>query len=98
MSSAFSTFLHLLGFSLGMYLLARYRLWKASRASIPMEWNPKTQQYEADLTLKKWERRAKIAMVAFALATGVVGYLFITTMPDPNGPPQFNPVPISIRQ
>lgn len=65
MPSYLSTFLQLLGFSFGMYLLARYRLWKASRASIPMEWNPRTQRYEADLRLKRWEKRAKIGILSW---------------------------------
>lgn len=74
----FSTFLQLLGFSFGMFLLARYRLWKARRQSIPMELNPKTGRYEADLTLKKWEKRAKIALwvwIAALFAFGIPLFL-----------------------
>ena len=77
-----STFLQLLGFSFGMFLLARYRLWKASRATIPMEWNPKMERYEADLTLKKWERRAKIALWVFIAFSAIVGSAFLLTF-DP---------------
>ncbi|AJR22530.1 MULTISPECIES: hypothetical protein [unclassified Sphingobium] len=73
-----SIFLHAFSFSFGMFLIARYRLWKAGRSSIPMEYNPKTGMYEADLTLRKWERRAKIALwvfIASAFAVGVPLFL-----------------------
>lgn len=77
-----STAATLVGFSFGTYLLARYRLWKAGRREIPMELNPKTGVYEPDLTLRKWERRAKIALVAFIVVCGIAGYFFVTNF-DP---------------
>lgn len=60
-----STFFPLFGFFLGTFLIARYRLWKARRESIPMQLNPKTGRYEADLKLRRWEKRAKIALWAW---------------------------------
>lgn len=53
--STINIFLNVLGLSIGTFLLARYRLWKANRREIPMElqkgvWVP-------DGKLKRWERR-----------------------------------------
>lgn len=77
-----SIFLHAFSFSFGMFLIARYRLWKAGRSSIPMEYNPKTGMYEPDLTLRKWERRAKIALWVFIAVSLVLGYFIVTNF-DP---------------
>jgi len=78
----FSTFLQLLGFSFGMFLLARYRLWKANRAEIPLDFNPKTGVYEPDLKLKRWERIAKVALWVWVGSILALGYLFVTNF-DP---------------
>lgn len=53
--STLSIILNVVGLSFGMFLAARYRLWKTSRREIPMEeqngiWVP-------DGKLKRWERR-----------------------------------------
>lgn len=76
-----STAATLVGFSFGTYLLARYRLWKAGRREIPMELNPRTGVYEPDLTLRKWERRAKLALLIFYLMIPLMAYAIFEALP-----------------
>lgn len=75
-----SILIHAFGMSFGLFLVAQYRLWKARRREIRMEFNPKTGVYEPDLTLRKWERRAKIALVTFIVVNGVIGTAYIMTV------------------
>jgi len=78
MSPTFSTFVQLLGFAIGTYLLGRYRLWRANRRDIPMElqngvWVP-------DAKLKRWERRAKLSFAAGLVIMFVLAYFLLTSI------------------
>ena len=78
MSSTLSIILNAVGWSLGLFLLARYRFWKANRREIPMElqngvWVP-------DGKLKRWERRAKWSLWIGLAICFVLAYLFITNL------------------
>ncbi|MEJ7933680.1 hypothetical protein WG907_05315 [Sphingobium sp. AN558] len=87
MSPTFSTVATLFGFSLGGFLIAQYRLWKARRREIPLEFNPKTGVWEPDLVLKRWERRAKIAVWANLILCVILAFLW-GAMTPPSLPEQ----------
>lgn len=65
------------GFAGARALMFEYQLWKARRTSIPLDWNPRTQAYEPDLRLKRWEKIGRIAMWGFIGVVAAVANLII---------------------
>lgn len=65
------------GFAGGRALLDEYRMWKARRASIPLDWNPKTQTYEPDFKLKRLERIGTYLIWGVAGAFSALGIMAI---------------------
>ena len=67
------------GFAGARALLDEYRMWKARRSSIPLDWNPKTQTFEPDFKLKRLERIGRYA--AWGLWGGgiVAGIMFVNS-------------------
>ncbi|MCB4860795.1 hypothetical protein K7W03_14465 [Sphingobium sp. PNB] len=62
------------GFAGMRALMFEYRDWKSRRTEIPLDWNPRTQTYEPDLKLRRWERFGKIAAWGAAGAMCFLGY------------------------
>jgi len=74
-----SIFAAAIGFGGMRALMFEYQGWKARRADIPLDWNPRTQAYEADFKLKRWEKIGRIA--AWALWGGglVAGIMVVNS-------------------
>jgi len=62
------------GFAGARALRFEYQSWKARRTEIPLDWNPRTQAYEPDLKLKRWEKAGRIAAWAAYGTFAVIGY------------------------
>lgn len=73
-ASTLTIILNSLGVTLGMFLVGWYRVRKAARTEIPLDWNPKTGVYEPDLRRRRWERRAKAGLIAAIAFVFVAGY------------------------
>lgn len=58
-------------------LMFEYRDWKGRRTEIPLDWNPRTQTYEPDLKLRRWERFGKIAAWGLWGGFGALGVAMI---------------------
>lgn len=51
-----------------------YRKWKAARAFIPMDWDPRKKAFEADYKLRKLETRVMLGIGAVIAAHVVIDY------------------------
>lgn len=63
-----------IGFAGARAALFEYQSWKARRTSIPLDWNPRSQMFEPDLKLKRWEKIGRIAAWGAWGAVCIIGY------------------------
>ena len=68
--------LNAFGVALGMFLFARYQLWKASRPIIHAE--ERNGVYVPDGRLLRWERRIKWGFILMVAALFPLAYLILT--------------------